>query len=158
MGTKGDSDYVDFSRHLGCLMRVLGLFSAFTFTLICLIITQIADPSLFHVQVLLLFLSVLFYLSLYLLADTLNMDTNYCGNLPPLVGSYKAFEYALFVLFNLFALTVPMLFLSWHLYLLAVISSVVFVVFSVLSIKFIVLPLLKARKPQASKGDKSDQT
>jgi hypothetical protein len=144
-------DYSDFSLHLGYVMGVLGLFAAFTFTLICLIIAEISDPSIFQIQAILLFLSILFYLSLILLADTLAMDNYYCGKLPPLVGSYKIFEYALFILFDMFGLVVPLIFISWSLWLLAEITTIIFTISSILAIKFILIPLLKVRKSQ-SKG------
>ncbi len=148
MGSEGD--YSDFSLHLGYVMGVLGLFSAFTFTLICLIIVEIADPSIFPIQALLLFLSILFYLSLFLLADTLAMDNRYCGKLPQWAGSFKVFEYSLFVLFDVFGLVVPLIFLSWSMFVLASVTIIIFVVFSVLAVKFIVLPLLRFRRAQGS--------
>ncbi len=146
-----DGDYSDFSLHLGYVMGVLGLFSAFTFTLICLIIVEIADPSIFQIQAILLFLSILFYLSLYLLADTLAMDNYYCGKLPRWEGSFKAFEYSLFVLFNSFGLVVPLIFLSWSLFLLAGVTAIIFAVFSILGVKFILWPLLRFRRSSSER-------
>ncbi len=146
--SKTDEDYSDFSLHLGYVMGALGLFSAFTFTLICLIVAEVADPSVFQIQIILMFLSLLFYLSLYLLADSLAMDTHYCGKLPRLVGTYKFFEYALFVLFDMFGLVVPVLFLSWSLFTLAGICVIIYAVFSVMAVQFVIRPLIKFRKLQ----------
>ena len=140
--------YQDFSLHMGYVIGVIGLFCAFTFTLICLIIAEIADPSIFQIQVILLLLSLLFYVSLYLLADSLAMDLHYCGRLPPLVGSYKAWEYGVFVLFYMFGLVVPLIFLSWSLFTIAAICVVIYGIFSIMAIQFIVRPLLKFRKLQ----------
>ena len=141
-----DDGYQDFSLHMGYVIGTIGLFSAFTFTVICLIVAEIADPSVFQIQVILLLLSLLFYVSLYLLADSLTMDLHYCGRLPPLVGSYKAFEYGVFILFYMFGLVVPLLFLTWSLFPIATVSLVMYGAFSVVANLFIVRPLLKFRK------------
>lgn len=138
--------YQDFSLHMGYVIGTIGLFSAFTFTVICLIIAEVADPNIFQIQIILLLLSLLFYVSLYLLADSLVMDLHYCGRLPPLVGSYKAFEYGVFILFYMFGLVVPLLFLTWSLFATAAVSFIMYGVFSVIAIQFILRPLLKFRK------------
>lgn len=127
-------------------MGVLGLFSAFTFTLISLILAEIADASVFNMQVILFFLSMLFYLSLYLLGHTLAMNTYYVKKRPPFVGAYKVYEYGVFVLFELFGLVVPLIFIVWRLYLLAGVNCLAFAAFSIMGTKFILGPLLKAQK------------
>ena len=148
-----DSDvgYLDFSLHMGYVIGVIGLFCAFTFTLICLILAEIADPSIFQIQVILTLLSLLFYVSLYLLADSLALDLHYCGRLLPLVGSYKAFEYGVFVLFYMFGLVVPLIYFSWSQITIALIAATVYVVFSIMAMQFILRPLLKFRKQQKLK-------
>lgn len=144
--SNNNEGYQDFSLHMGYVIGTIGLFSAFTFTVICLIVAEIADPSIFQIQVILVLLSLLFYVSLYLLADSLNMDLHYCGRLPPFVGSYRAFEYGVFILFYMFGLVVPLLFLTWSLFTIAIVSLVMYGVFSVIAIQFILRPLLKFRK------------
>ncbi len=143
-----DDGYKDFSLHMGYVIGVIGLFCAFTFTLICLIVAEIANPSLLQIQVILSLLSLLFYLSLYLLADSLAMDLHYCGRLPPLIGSYRTFEYGVFILFYMFGLVVPLIFLSWSLFAVAMICVAMYMVFSGMAIHFILRPLLKFRKPR----------
>ena len=130
-------------------MGVLGLFSAFTFTLIGLILAEVADASVFNIQVILFFLSMLFYLSLYLLAHTLAMNAYYVKKAPPFVGAYKVYVYGVPVLFELFGLVVPLIFIVWRLYLLAGVNCLAFAAFSIMGIKFILSPVLKAHNSRA---------
>ncbi len=146
--SSSNSGYSDFSIHMGYVIAVIGLFCAFTFSLICLLLAEIADPSVFQVQVILSLLGLLFYASLYLLADSLAMDLHYCGRLPPLVGSYKTFEYGVFVLFYMFGLVVPLILFSWSLFAIALVAVLIYGVFSVMAMQFIIRPLLKFRRSQ----------
>jgi len=141
-----DEGYTDFIHHQGYAMGVLALFSAFTFTLMGLILAEVADASVFNIQVILFFLSMLFYLSLYLLGHTLAMNTYYVKKRPPFAGAYKVFEYGVFVLFELFGLVVPLIFIVWRLYLVAGVNCLAFAAFSIMAIKFILQPLLEAQK------------
>lgn len=127
-------------------MEVLSLFSAFTFAAICLIITEIADPSGFYVQSSLLFLSILFYISLYLLGDSLTRSLAYCKKRSMYSRHDFLSDVGVFVLFYLFGLVVAVIFLLWSLYVLFGISISVYAISSVAAAKLIILPFVQKRK------------
>ncbi len=146
-------DYYGWIQHNGFVMGVLGTFGAFTFAAICLIITSIADPSAFYVQVILLFLTGIFFVSMYLLGDSLTRSLSYCRRRSLYDRHDVVYNVGIFVLFYWFGLVVTLVFLIWGLFVLFGISLMMYVASGVLGSKFIVRPFLEKRnldRPQSS--------
>ena len=142
---KTNEDYSGFIDHNGYVMGVLGIFSAFTFGTICLVITRIPDPSAFHIQFGLAFIGALLYASLYLLGDCLTRSVHYCRKHSVYDRHDAMFNIGIFALFYLFGLIGALIFLVWNLFVLSAIYAIMFVVSGIAGAKFIVIPYLKER-------------
>ncbi len=151
-----DEDYYGFIQHNGYVMGVLGAFSAFTFGTICLIITSIPDPSVFYIQSSLMFISALFYTSMYLLGDSLTRSLYYCRKRSVFDRHDVFYNAGIFVLFYLFGLIVALIFLVWNLYVISAICTVIYVISGIAASKFIISPLLAQRR--LDRPQKADQT
>ncbi len=139
-------DYSGWIQHNGYIMGVLGIFSAFTFAAICLIITGIPDPSVVYVQITLLYLSALFFVSLYLLGDSLTRSLSYCRRRSLFDRHDVMYNIGIFVLFYWFGLVVALIFLVWNLFVLFGVSIIMYIISGALASKFIIHPFLEKRK------------
>lgn len=140
-----NDDYSGFIQHNGYVLGVLGAFAVFTFGAVCLIITVIPDPSKSHIQFTLLFLSVLFYISLYLLGDGLTRNLSLCRKRSVYDRHDVMYNIGVFTLFYLFGLNVVLIFLVWNLYVLSSISAITYVITGILGVRFVIQPLLQQR-------------
>lgn len=139
-------DYSGFIQHNGYVLGVLGAFAIFTFGTICLIITAIPDPSKLHIQFTLLFLSALFYASLYLLGDGLTRNLRLCRRRSLYDRHDVMYNIGVFALFYMFGLIVFLIFIVWNLYALSGICAIIYFTSGMAAARFIIKPLLQQRK------------
>jgi polyferredoxin len=84
-------------------------------------------------QATILFLAVLFYLTLYVLLDNLEMGFHYIKKIPPLTMKVKPF-FNLLVIFYLFGAAIPLMFLLFGLFNLSVVAGVIWAIVVILSL------------------------
>lgn len=73
----------DFLHHFGNLASTYALICGFTFTTITLLVTSFPDPSEIRVQLVLIFLTIVFDLFVYLITWNNTEEMQYCSYLPP---------------------------------------------------------------------------
>ncbi len=91
------------------------------------------DKEAILAQATLLFLTLIFYFSLYVLLDNLEMAFHYIKNIPPLTLKVKPFFYLLLI-FYFFGTSTVLMFLLFNLVYLSVISSIIWALIVLASI------------------------
>jgi hypothetical protein len=124
------SEYFDQNERI---VVVLSLFCGFLFTSITLLLTTLQNRGGILGQTTILFLTLVFYFSLYALLDNLEMGFHYIKNIPLLTLKIRPFL-NLLVIFYLFGASTIFLFLLYDLFYLAVISGIIWATLVVLSI------------------------
>ncbi len=127
------TSYSEYFSHNSTIVEVLSLFCGFLFTSITILLTALQNKGGMLAQSTLLFLTLIFYLSLYVLLDNLEMAFHYIKDIPPLTLKVKPFFYLLLI-FYFFGTSTVLLFLLFDLPYLAVTSAVVWVIVVVASI------------------------
>ncbi len=130
---KNEDVYSSYFEHNKTIAHVLSLFCGFLFTSITILLSALKNPSETFAQATLLFLTVLFYFSLFVLIDNLEMPFHYIKNIPPMTLKIRPFFYLL-VIFYLFGATTVMMFLLFHLVYLSLISGMIWAIIVLLSI------------------------
>ena len=133
---KSKSDYSEYRRHVISIASVMTFLAGFTFTVITLLLTQLPDLSSlalsinFLWQFTLFFLTVLFYLMLFIvfyclvISIILVRDLIPKGTMPTAAKIYNA-AYALIWL--LIGIPLSLMFLLWNLIYLALAAAIVWV-------------------------------
>ena len=127
------SSYSEYFTHNTTIGQVLSLFCGFLFSSITILLTFLQDKEDLLLQATVLFLTLIFYLSLYVLLDNLEMPFHYIKNIPPLTLKVKPFFFLLLI-FYLFGTSTVLMFLLFGLLNLAVISGVIWIFFVIASI------------------------
>ncbi len=125
--------YSEYFAHNTTIGQVLSLFCGFLFTSITILLTFLQDKEDLLSQATLLFLTLIFYFSLYILLDNLEMPFHYIKNIPPLTLKVKPFFFLLLI-FYLFGTSTVLMFLLFGLLNLAVISGIIWTIFVFASI------------------------
>jgi hypothetical protein len=112
---------------------VLSLFCGFLFTSITLVLTTLQNRGGLLGQTTILFLTLVFYFSLYALLDNLEMGFHYIKNIPLLTLKIRPFL-NLLLIFYLFGTSTIFLFLLYDLFYLALISGIIWAILVALSI------------------------
>ncbi len=112
---------------------MLSLFCGFLFTSITILLTSLQDKEIILAQATILFLTLIFYFSLYVLLDNLEMAFHYIKNIPPLTLKVKPFFYLLLI-FYFFGTSTVLMFLLYDLLYLSVISAVIWTLIILVSI------------------------
>lgn len=123
------SDYFDHNR---TIVGVLSLFSGFLFTSITILLNQLQNKNEMLPQATLLFLTILFYIALYVLLDNLEMGFHYIKDIPPMTMKVRPF-FNLLVIFYLFGAATVLMFLLFGLFYLSLLSGVIWVFVILLS-------------------------
>jgi len=133
-----ENHYDDLLTQLSGLTTELSLFCGFTFTTIILLVTNLPDPSIFLVQISLLFLTVLLNLFIFLLGWVMTMRTVFCRYLPfkSIKGS-KIFNPLLFFTYCLWGVAVVLIFFLFNLIYLVLVSSIVWAIFASIAYFFL---------------------
>ncbi len=124
--------YTEYFSHNSVIVQVRSLFCGFLFTSITILLTLLQDKGTLA-QATLLFLTLIFYFSLYTLLDNLEMAFHYIENIPPLTLKTRPF-FNLLMIFYLFGTSTVLMFVLFDLPYLAAISGVVWATIVILSI------------------------
>ncbi len=127
------SSYPEYFAHNTTIGQVLSLFCGFLFTSITILLTFLEDKEGILVQATILFLILIFYFSLFVLLDNLEMPFHYIKDIPPLTLKVKPFFFLL-VIFYLFGTSTILMLLLFSLFNLAIISGIVWALFVIASI------------------------
>ncbi len=127
------ASYSEYFGHNGVIVGVLSLFCGFLFTSITILLTSLQSKEGILTQATILFLALIFYFSLYVLLDNLEMAFHYIENIPPLTLKVRPF-FNLLLIFYLFGTSTIFMFLLFNLLYLAVISAIVWVIVVIASI------------------------
>jgi len=130
---KNDDEYKSYFDHNKVIAQVLSLFSGFIFTSITLLLTRFNNTQDVFAQATLLFLTILFFITLFVLIDNLEMPFHYIKRIPTMTLKVRPFFFLL-VIFYLFGASTIMMFLLYHLFYLSVISGIIWFIIVVFSI------------------------
>jgi hypothetical protein len=124
------SDYFDHNR---TIVSVLSLFAGFLFTSITILLGGLQNETEVLPQATILFLTFLFYVTLYVLLDNLEMGFHYIKDIPPMTLKVRPF-FNLLVIFYLFGAGNVLMFLLFGLFNLSLISGVTWIIVVILSL------------------------
>lgn len=122
-----EEKYAEYLKDLSTLrVTMLSLLSGFSFTTITLLLNQLGDPHSFISQLTLFFLTVVFDLFVFLLAwQTVIVvgvyDVPYAP--PPARWELTVFNLTMFLAFNMWGLSLALIFFLWNLTYLALASG-----------------------------------
>jgi len=131
--SKDKSLYSDYFTHNGVIVGVLSLFCGFLFTSIAILLTSLKSSESILGQATILFITLVFYFSLYVLLDNLEMAFHYIKDIPPLTLKVRPF-FNLLLVFYLFGFSTVLMFLLFDLFDLALISGAIWALIIVYSI------------------------
>jgi hypothetical protein len=127
------ASYSEYFDHNGVIVGVLSLFCGFLFTSITILLTSLQNKESVPAQAAILFLTLIFYFSLYVLLDNLEMAFHYIEDIPPMTLKVRPFL-NLLLIFYLFGTSTILMFLLFNLLFLTVISAVIWVLVVIASI------------------------
>ena len=127
------TSYSEYFGHNGVIVGVLSLFSGFLFTSITILLTSLQNKEGALAQATILFLTLIFYFSLYVLLDNLEMAFHYIKDIPPLTLKIRPF-FNLLLIFYFFGTSTILMFLLFNLLFLAVISAIIWALVLIASV------------------------
>jgi hypothetical protein len=125
--------YSEYFGHNGVIVGVLSLFCGFLFTSITILLTSLQNKEGSLAQATILFLTLIFYFSLYVLLDNLEMAFHYIEDIPPLTLKVRPF-FNLLLIFYFFGTSTILMFLLFNLVILAIISAIIWTLVVIASI------------------------
>jgi hypothetical protein len=155
--SKEKGPYSDYFEHNNVIVQVLSLFCGFLFTSLTILLTWLQNKEEILAQTTILFITLLFYVSLYVLLDNLEMRFHYIENIPPLTLKIRPF-FNLLMIFYLFGTATVMMLLLSGLFYLSLISGVIWVAIVSLSINSTVKRFYKQSITRYWKKENSDNT
>jgi hypothetical protein len=141
------SDYSEYRRHVISLASVMTFLAGFTFTIITLLLSQLPDLSsvIFSVSFLwqftLFFLTVLFYLMLFVVFYSLVISIILVRDLLPkgtMPIAAKIYNIAYTLIWVVIGIPLILMFLLWNLYYLALAAAIVWILVIIIMISFVV--------------------
>lgn len=130
---KDEESYSTYFDHNRTIVGVLSLFSGFLFTSITILLNWLQNKNELLAQATILFLALLFYLSLYVLLDNLEMGFHYIKDIRPSTLKVRPF-FNLLLIFYLFGATTVLMFLLFDLFYLSLVSGVIWIIIVILSL------------------------
>jgi len=127
------NSYSDYFAHNSVIVEVLSLFGGFLFTSITILLTSLQSRGSLLGQTTILFITLVFYFSLYVLLDNLEMAFHYIDDIPPLTLKVRPF-FSLLLVFYSFGSSTILMFLLFDLFYLALISGVIWALMVIYSI------------------------
>ena len=118
------TSYSEYFGHNGVIVGVLSLFCGFLFTSITILLTSLQNKEGSLAEATILFLTLIFYFSLYVLLDNLEMAFHYIEDIPPLTLRVRPF-FNLLLIFYFFGFSTILMFLLFNLAILAIISAII---------------------------------
>jgi hypothetical protein len=128
-----ETPYSDYFEHNRTIASVLSLFAGFLFAAITILLSVLPNKTEILPQVTILFITFLFYLTLFALLDNLEMGFHYIKNIPPMTLKVRPF-FNLLVIFYLFGVSTVLMFLLFDLSKLSLISGVIWAIVVILSL------------------------
>jgi hypothetical protein len=117
----------DFVSHMANLGSIYALICGFTFTIITLLITAFPNPTETRIQLVLLFLTVIFDIFVYLITWNNTEEIQYCSFVPSITKRMRIFNALTAVGLVLWGFSVPAMFLLWDLNLLAIVATLIWI-------------------------------
>jgi hypothetical protein len=127
------TSYSQYFEHNGVIVQVLSLFCGFLFASITILLTTLQNKGGMLAQTAILLLTLIFYFSLYVLLDNLEMAFHYIENIPPMTLKIRPF-FNLLLIFYLFGSSTVVMFLLFDLVYLAAISAIIWAIIVIISI------------------------
>ena len=127
------TSYSEYFGHNGVIVGVLSLFCGFLFTSITILSTSLQNKEGSLAEATILFLTLIFYFSLYVLLDNLEMAFHYIEDIPPLTLKVRPF-FNLLLIFYFFGTSTILMFLLFNLVYLAIISAIIWTLVVIASI------------------------
>ena len=138
-------------------MNGMLFFAGFTFTVVAILLTSLPNLKALQTQLTLLFLTAIFYLTVFIAFFVL-IEVTFYVEMPPLREHGGILNVLIFLTFLLIGLAFPVLFLLWDLTLLAAVSGLIWLVFGVSIFLFVFKRKIEIdRKRRTGKGV-SDKT
>jgi 4-hydroxybenzoate polyprenyltransferase len=134
--------YKEYFDHNKTIASVLSLFAGFVFTSMSILLSGLNNKSELLPQATILFLAILFYLTLYALLDNLEMGFHYIEDIPPLTLRVRPF-FNVLVIFYLFGTATVLIFMLFGLSNLSLISGVIWAAVVILSLNTTVKRFVK---------------
>jgi hypothetical protein len=131
-------------------------FAGFTFTVVAILLTSLQNPKALQTELILLFFTAVFYLTVFIAFFFLIKITFYI-EMPPLMTHGMITNTLIFLTFLLIGLTFPLLFLLWNLTLLAAVSGLMWLVFSVSIFLFAFRQKIEMDRKRRTGKDEPDQ-
>jgi len=128
-----ENPYTDYFDHNRTIASVLSLFAGFLFSSITILLNGLQNKTEILPQATILFLTFLFYVTLYVLLDNLEMGFHYIRDIPPMTLKVRPF-FNLLVIFYLFGVATVLMFLLFGLFNLSLISGVTWVIVVIVSL------------------------
>jgi hypothetical protein len=132
----------DFMHHLANLGSIYALICGFTFTTITLLITTFPNITEIRVQLVLLFLTVIFDVFVFLITWHNTEEIQYCRFVPHITIRMRILDTLTTIGLVLWGFSVPAMFLLWELNLLAIVTALIWV-FGIIASYFTVYKNIK---------------
>jgi hypothetical protein len=140
-----ENTYSDYFEHNRTIASVLSLFAGFLFTAVTILLSVLQNKTEILPQITILFITFLFYLTLFALLDNLEMGFHYIKEIPPMTLKVRPF-FNLLVIFYLFGVSTALMFLLFDLFNLSLISGVIWAIVVVLSLATTVRRFIRQAK------------
>ena len=101
LGSRDKNSYSDYFAHNSVIVGVLSLFCGFLFNSIAILLNSLQSRGSMLGQGTILFITLVFYFSLYVLLDNLEMAFHYIDDIPSLALKVRPF-FNLLLVFYLF--------------------------------------------------------
>lgn len=144
------SDYSDYIEHMSNVSSGLYLLTGFTFTVITFLLIGLKDVSSTATQTTLFYLTILFYLFMFMIGWNSTRVLQLCSKIPKESKGVNLFNISLYLVYILFPLSLTFLFHQWNLTYLVLGSLSIWATYSILVWFFIMKPLRKWRNELAS--------
>ncbi len=128
-----ENKYAEYFGHNGVIVGVLSLFCGFLFASITILLTSLQAKETVLAQATLFLLTLIFYFSLYVLLDNLEMAFHYIEAIPPLTLTVRPFFNLMLIVYSFGASTILM-FLLFDLVNLSIVSAVVWILIVIYSL------------------------
>jgi O-antigen/teichoic acid export membrane protein len=148
--------YSDYAQNLSNVMNGMFFFAGFTFTVVAILLTFLPNPKALQSQLTLLFLTVIFYLTVFIASFFMIEVTHYVEK-PQLGERGRTINALVFLTFLLIGLTFPLLFLLWDLTSLAAVSGLIWLVFGVSIFLFVFKRKIEVDRKRRADKDVSDK-
>ena len=137
----GPPDYSDYLGALSNLNRIGALFAGFDFTVVTLLLTQLADPGRLLAQLVLYAMYLLLLVLIYWVGWTGMLHIYLCRRVPPNSPRLKGFAVLSFALHSFICMPLVLMFFLWELPILGGAALLTWTAFVTASIVYIWRPV-----------------